>query len=61
MPALGKELFQVLDPLILRHDGCLPLSLSKYEEGRPRVTLCLGWLAHTLPMSAALLAAGREH
>jgi len=28
----GKELFQLLDPLILRHKGCLLLSLSKYEE-----------------------------
>jgi integrase len=38
LPALGKELFQVLDPLISHHGSCLPLSLSKYEESRPTVT-----------------------
>jgi hypothetical protein len=38
LPALGKELFQVLDPLILRHEGCPLLPLSKYEQSRPPVT-----------------------
>ena len=33
----GKELFQLLDPLILRYGGCLLLSLSKYEECKPLV------------------------
>jgi hypothetical protein len=41
LPALGKELFQLLDPLILRHEGCLLLSLSKYEESKPPVALHL--------------------
>jgi hypothetical protein len=41
LPALGKKLFQVLDPLISHHEHCLFLSLSKYEESRPPVTLHL--------------------
>jgi hypothetical protein len=41
LPALGKELFKVLDPLISHHEGCLLLSLSKYEGSSPPVTLHL--------------------
>src|SRR6266536_545198 len=41
LPALGEELFQLLDPLILRHEGCLLLPPSKYEQSRLPVTLPL--------------------
>jgi hypothetical protein len=54
LPAPGKELLQVLDPLTLRHERCLLLSLSKYEDSEPPVAVHLMRQRTDLPPTARI-------